>query len=159
MSFRSSSQKCMMKMMKINSNPILKTQHPNTLHTFIIDSLHVSAVHLTIIREKIQVHKENCTIYNYKRKYSVRALCLCGLDCYWLTSAIGWSCSKMMMMMMMMIIINLFSCPSQCMEKEMSQCCGIKAVHTDREVTANRPDIIIRNKKETACPLIRELEL
>ena len=28
------------------------------------------------------------------------------------------------------------------------------AVHTDREVTANRPDIIIKNKKETKCTLI-----
>ena len=34
----------------------------------------------------------------------------------------------------------------------MSQCCGIK--HTDREVTANRPDIIIENKKEKTCTLI-----
>jgi len=29
-----------------------------------------------------------------------------------------------------------------------------QAVHTDREVTANRPDIIIKNKKEKACTLI-----
>ena len=29
-----------------------------------------------------------------------------------------------------------------------------QAVHTDREVTANRPDIIIKNKKETTCTLI-----
>jgi len=29
-----------------------------------------------------------------------------------------------------------------------------QAVHTDRELTANRPDIIIRNKKETTCILI-----
>ena len=27
-------------------------------------------------------------------------------------------------------------------------------VHTDREVTANRPDIIIKNKKEKTCTLI-----
>ena len=27
-------------------------------------------------------------------------------------------------------------------------------VHTDREVTANRPDIIIKNKKEKTCALI-----
>ena len=32
------------------------------------------------------------------------------------------------------------------MKKEMLQRCGIKQ-HTDREVTANRPDIIIKNKK------------
>ena len=29
-----------------------------------------------------------------------------------------------------------------------------QAVHTDREVTANRPDIIIRNNKEETCTLI-----
>ena len=30
-----------------------------------------------------------------------------------------------------------------------------QAVHPDREVTANRPDIIIKNKKEKACTLIK----
>jgi hypothetical protein len=29
-----------------------------------------------------------------------------------------------------------------------------QAVYTDREVTANRPDIIIKNKKEKTCALI-----
>ena len=29
-----------------------------------------------------------------------------------------------------------------------------QAVHTDREVTANRLDIIIKNKKEKTCTLI-----
>jgi hypothetical protein len=29
-----------------------------------------------------------------------------------------------------------------------------KAVHTDREVRANRPDIIIKNKKEKTCTLV-----
>jgi len=29
-----------------------------------------------------------------------------------------------------------------------------QAVHTDREVTANRSDIIIENKKEKTCTLI-----
>jgi hypothetical protein len=29
-----------------------------------------------------------------------------------------------------------------------------QAVHTDREVTANRPDIIIKIKKEKTCTLI-----
>jgi hypothetical protein len=29
-----------------------------------------------------------------------------------------------------------------------------QAVHTDIEVTANRPDIIIKNKKEKTCTLI-----
>jgi len=45
------------------------------------------------------------------------------------------------------------TCPSQCMNREMSQCCGI-AVHTDREVTANRPDITIKNNKKKTCTLI-----
>ena len=31
-----------------------------------------------------------------------------------------------------------------------------QAVHTDREVTANRPDIILKNKKEKTCTLIDE---
>ena len=31
---------------------------------------------------------------------------------------------------------------------------NIQAVHTDREVTANRPDIILKNKKEKTCTLI-----
>ena len=29
-----------------------------------------------------------------------------------------------------------------------------QAVHTDREVTANRPDIIIKNTKQKTCSLI-----
>jgi len=29
-----------------------------------------------------------------------------------------------------------------------------QAVHTEREVTANRPDIIIKNKKENTCTLV-----
>ena len=29
-----------------------------------------------------------------------------------------------------------------------------QAVHTDREVTANKPDIIIKNTKEKTCTLI-----
>ena len=29
-----------------------------------------------------------------------------------------------------------------------------QVVHTDREVTANRPDIKIKNKKEKTCTLI-----
>jgi len=29
-----------------------------------------------------------------------------------------------------------------------------QAVHTEKEVTANRPDIIIKNKKEKTCTLI-----
>ena len=30
----------------------------------------------------------------------------------------------------------------------------IQAIHTDREVTANRPNIIIKNNKEKTCTLI-----
>ena len=45
------------------------------------------------------------------------------------------------------------ACRSQCVKREMSQCCGIKQ-YTDREVRANRPDIIIKNKKEETCTLI-----
>jgi hypothetical protein len=29
-----------------------------------------------------------------------------------------------------------------------------QGVHTDREVTANKPDIIVKNKKEKTCILI-----
>ena len=32
--------------------------------------------------------------------------------------------------------------------------CVYQAVHTDREVTENRPDIIIKNRKEEICTLI-----
>jgi len=38
-------------------------------------------------------------------------------------------------------------------KREMLQCCGIKQ-YIQREVTANRPDIIIKNKKEETCTLI-----
>jgi hypothetical protein len=44
----------------------------------------------------------------------------------------------MMMMMMIIIIIIIMN----------------QAVHTDREVTANRPDITIKTQKEKACTLI-----
>ena len=39
------------------------------------------------------------------------------------------------------------------MKREMSQCCGIKQ-YTQREFTTNRPDIIIKNKKEKTCTLM-----
>src|SRR5215475_1690711 len=39
------------------------------------------------------------------------------------------------------------------MKREMSVLWN-QAVHTDREITANRPDIIIKNKKEKTCTLI-----
>jgi hypothetical protein len=41
------------------------------------------------------------------------------------------------------------------MKGEISQCCGIKqCTEREREVTANRPDIIIKNKKEKTYTLI-----
>jgi hypothetical protein len=39
------------------------------------------------------------------------------------------------------------------MMMEMSQCCGIKQ-YTQTEVTANGPDIIIKDKKEKICTMI-----
>jgi hypothetical protein len=39
-------------------------------------------------------------------------------------------------------------------EQEDATVLWYQAVHTDREVTANRPDIIIKNKKEKTCTLI-----
>ena len=45
------------------------------------------------------------------------------------------------------------TCPSQCMNRKMLVLWN-QAVHTDREVTANRPDIIIKNKKEKTCTVI-----
>ena len=38
------------------------------------------------------------------------------------------------------------------MKREMLQCCGIKQ-YTHREVTANRPDITIKNRKDKTCTL------
>jgi hypothetical protein len=41
------------------------------------------------------------------------------------------------------------------MRRQMSQCHGIKQyTQMYREVTANRPDIIIKNNKEKTCTLI-----
>jgi len=40
------------------------------------------------------------------------------------------------------------------MKREMSQCCGIKQYIQTEKLTANRPDIIIENKKEKTCTLI-----
>ena len=39
------------------------------------------------------------------------------------------------------------------MKKEMSECCGIKQ-YTQTEVTPNRADIIIENKKGKTCTLV-----
>ena len=40
-----------------------------------------------------------------------------------------------------------------CEEADVTVLCN-QAVHTDREVTANRPDIIIKNNKEKTSTLI-----
>jgi len=53
----------------------------------------------------------------------------------------------MMMMMMMMIIIIIIIIINVTLLWN-------QEVHTDREITANRPDIIIKNKKEKTCTLI-----
>jgi len=39
------------------------------------------------------------------------------------------------------------------MNRKMLECCGNKR-YTDRAVITNRPDIIIKNKKEKTCVLI-----
>ena len=46
------------------------------------------------------------------------------------------------------------TCSNQCMKREMSQCCGIKQYTQTEKITANGPDIIIKNKKEKTCTLI-----
>jgi hypothetical protein len=43
---------------------------------------------------------------------------------------------------------------NQYVNMKMILCYGIKRVHTGREVTVNRPDIIIKSKKEKTCVLI-----
>ena len=43
--------------------------------------------------------------------------------------------------------------PSQCVKKEMSQCCGIKWYTQTEKLQQNRPEIIIKNKKEKTCTL------
>ena len=45
------------------------------------------------------------------------------------------------------------ACTNQYVNMKMLQCYGLKG-HTDREVTANRPNIVIKNKREKICILI-----
>jgi hypothetical protein len=54
---------------------------------------------------------------------------------------------------MIIIIIIIIKRPRQCMNRKMSVLWN-QAVHTDREFTANRPDIIIKNTKRETCILI-----
>ena len=55
--------------------------------------------------------------------------------------------------MMMMIIITIIK-PKPVYEEGGVTVLRNQAVYTDREVRANRPDIIIKNKKEKTCTLI-----
>ena len=50
-------------------------------------------------------------------------------------------------------MVHTHTHPNQYVNTKILQCYGIKG-HTDRDVTANRPDIIIKNKKEKTCILI-----
>jgi hypothetical protein len=50
-------------------------------------------------------------------------------------------------------MVHTHTHPNQYVNVKILQCYGIKG-HTDREVIANRPDIIIKNKKEKTCILI-----
>ena len=50
-------------------------------------------------------------------------------------------------------MVHTHTHPNQYVNIKILQCYGIKG-HTDREVTANRPHIIIKNKKEKTCILI-----
>jgi hypothetical protein len=59
----------------------------------------------------------------------------------------------MMMMMMIIIIIIIIIIISQLVKREMSVFWN-QAIHTEREGTENRPDIIIKNKKEKTYTLI-----
>jgi hypothetical protein len=40
------------------------------------------------------------------------------------------------------------------MKREMSLCCGIKQYTQTEKLTANRTDLVIKNKKEKSCTLI-----
>ena len=77
--------------------------------------------------------------------------------------------TTMMMMMMIIIIIIIIICkvlgiettdkwythmPKPVYEDGYVTVLWNQTVHTDREVTANRPDIIIKNKKDKTCTLI-----
>ena len=46
------------------------------------------------------------------------------------------------------------TCPSQYMKREISQFCGIKQYTQTEKLQQNRPDIMIKNKKEKTCTLI-----
>ena len=54
----------------------------------------------------------------------------------------------------MMITVIIIHMPKPVYEEGDVTVLWNQAVHTDREVTANRPDIIIKNKKGKSCTLI-----
>ena len=56
--------------------------------------------------------------------------------------------------MQLIIITNGTHMPKPVCEKGDVTVLWNQAVHTDKEVTANRPDMIIKNKKEKTCTLI-----
>ena len=53
-----------------------------------------------------------------------------------------------------MVRTHTHTMPKPVYEQEDVKVLWNQAVHTNREVTANRPDIIIKNKKEKTCTLI-----
>jgi len=55
--------------------------------------------------------------------------------------------SKKFLKLLIIIIIIIIIIKPVCEEGDVTVLCN-QAVHTDREVTANRPDIIIKNKKK-----------
>ena len=59
----------------------------------------------------------------------------------------------MIMIMIIIIITTTTPMPKPVYEEGYVTMLWNQAVHTDREVTANRPDIIIKNKKEKTCAL------
>ena len=59
-----------------------------------------------------------------------------------------------MVMIIIIIIITTTPMPKPVYEEGYVTMLWNHAVHIDREVTANRPNVIIKNKKEKTCTLI-----
>jgi hypothetical protein len=57
-------------------------------------------------------------------------------------------------MMIMIIILIIIIIPKPVTEHEDVTVLWNQGIQTDREVLANRPDIIIKNKKDKTCLLI-----
>jgi hypothetical protein len=62
--------------------------------------------------------------------------------------------SPFVIIIIIIIIIWYTPIPKPVYEEEDVTVLWNQAAHTDREVTANRSDIIIKNKKEKTCTLI-----